>query len=871
MPILPTNRLVKFLALFCGSGFLLLLLISPLTSHAAFNQQINYQGKLTNASGVAVPDASYTMVFKLYDAATGGTTIWTETDTVTTQGGLFSLMLGSTTPFTGVNFNQALYLGLTINSDAEMTPRKVLGAVTSSFTSLHLDGNASSTIIDVTSYLNVTGTTTSSAYCIGTDCINSWGTVVSPWTDDGTNLTPTAAGRGLVINGTSTLATTTMAYNSKIGTASSYLTVEAFDLYGLVSSSQAVPLIRFNSNFPFGSQYGAIADALIIAQSDPAPEGSSGPQLIFMPNTFSGGNVPNIAYSTSSKSLDVNNVNLLTLNGMPLYVSSSTATSTFTGNLQVAGNSILATTTFGNANYGLTLNSQTFGPFNFETLKFNNSDLGGSYGAIEGHLALFDTLDSGTSNDNPSIMFASRSFDNEANITFATTSNQLEFRDSTHYYFRDGSVGINTENPSGAYKLLVTGDSYFNGSSTVTGFTRLATTTLTNLANTYLAVDGNGMVVATTTPTSPSGTSDWLVSGGKLTPTSTLDILATANIEVPTGSAYKYNGVNLAYGSTTLENYFFGKAGALNMTGVGNTAVGSLSLSQNTTGFYNTAMGFSSLISNLDGVRNSAFGNGALGSNTSGNSNVAIGEFSLSYALTTTGMTAIGTNAGMGSGGLNDYNSVIDTYGTFIGYQASRNNNIASTSVLNNATAIGYNAKVGASNALVLGGLGTDAVSVGIGTSTPNAYLNVYGNYTDLTATRYGQKYDNYFSPSANTAYDQYGSYLNTIATSSSNFTGNVAGLASYVNHYGSGTASALYGLVSGINNYGSGTVTNAYGLYLASTTGAVTNNYGIYQAGTGMKNSFAGQVGIGTSTPLETLDVFGNIQVNSGSAYKYD
>ncbi len=47
-------------------------------SRAAFNPELNYQGKLTDSTGVAVADATRDMVFKLYAAAGGGIAIWTE-------------------------------------------------------------------------------------------------------------------------------------------------------------------------------------------------------------------------------------------------------------------------------------------------------------------------------------------------------------------------------------------------------------------------------------------------------------------------------------------------------------------------------------------------------------------------------------------------------------------------------------------------------------------------------------------------------------------------------------------------------------------------------------------------------------------------
>jgi|GEM_PF-2582551 len=102
-----------------------------------FNQQINYQGKLTASSSVAVPDGDYDMVFSLYTVDTGGSNIWTESRTVANQvtvtGGLFSVMLGEVSTLSGVDFSQTLYLGVNTEADGEMVPRKILGAVPAAF------------------------------------------------------------------------------------------------------------------------------------------------------------------------------------------------------------------------------------------------------------------------------------------------------------------------------------------------------------------------------------------------------------------------------------------------------------------------------------------------------------------------------------------------------------------------------------------------------------------------------------------------------------------------------------------------------------------------------------------------------------------
>ena len=124
-----------------------------LPASAAPTPTINYQGKLTTPAGVAVANGTYNMRFYLYNATGGATTtaIFTEVLTggnkVQVTNGLFSVMLGSTTPLTSVNFNQPLYLGVEIGGvaaaptwDGEMSPRKELGTVPAAFESFKLGG-----------------------------------------------------------------------------------------------------------------------------------------------------------------------------------------------------------------------------------------------------------------------------------------------------------------------------------------------------------------------------------------------------------------------------------------------------------------------------------------------------------------------------------------------------------------------------------------------------------------------------------------------------------------------------------------------------------------------------------------------------------
>jgi hypothetical protein len=68
-----------------------------------------------------------------------------------------------------------------------------------------------------------------------------------------------------------------------------------------------------------------------------------------------------------------------------------------------------------------------------------------------------------------------------------------------------------------------------------------------------------------------------------------------------------------------------------------------------------------------------------------------------------------------------------------------------------------------------------------------------------------------------------------------------------------------VYNLYTGPNLTSGTTLTNLYNLYLESnnkTGSTVTNSYGLYQAGSGDKNYFAGNVGIGTSSPDTLMEL---------------
>jgi hypothetical protein len=103
-------------------------------------QVLSYQGRLTDASRITVDDGSYSMKFSLYTASVAGSCLWTASGTcgtptavsITVTDGVFSVLLGDTgqNAFDDDLFDSysTMYLGITIGSDSEMTPRKRVAA-----------------------------------------------------------------------------------------------------------------------------------------------------------------------------------------------------------------------------------------------------------------------------------------------------------------------------------------------------------------------------------------------------------------------------------------------------------------------------------------------------------------------------------------------------------------------------------------------------------------------------------------------------------------------------------------------------------------------------------------------------------------------
>jgi hypothetical protein len=328
---------------------------------------------------------------------------------------------------------------------------------------------------------------------------------------------------------------------------------------------------------------------------------------------------------------------------------------------------------------------------------------------------------------------------------------------------QSANVGIGTPSPAATLDVEApTGTTpsvnFFGTSPNPGNFTVTGNTTLTG----NLTVNGtcNGCGGGGGGVTSVTGTVPMVVAPNQgavvvsLSPISDASVAATANINpakiagtaatlgintfsgpqtvngnlsatgVVTGTSFQIGSNLFGYGSYANKNAFLGFAGGTalttgnidtavgyyalfsNTTGYGNTASGSIALDSNTTGYFNTATGAGALSANIAGYGNTASGGNALVSNSTGNYNTAVGYLGGqtldNSAITTNNNTVVGAGAAL------------------------------STGTLQNATAIGSNALVGESNALVLGAVtgfnGGTSVKVGIGTATPSSALEVDAN-----------------------------------------------------------------------------------------------------------------------------------------------
>jgi len=195
--------------------------------------------------------------------------------------------------------------------------------------------------------------------------------------------------------------------------------------------------------------------------------------------------------------------------------------------------------------------------------------------------------------------------------------------------------------------------------------------------------------------------------GGDVSMNAKLTVLG----DVSMGTKLLVNGITISRGGGNMET---------------NTALGALALNANTTGQYNSAFGSDTLAKNTSGGSNTAFGQLALANNTTGSWNSTIGVTSLNSNTTGIFNSAVGYESGKTNttGGCN----------TFLGFRAD------STGVdLSYSTAIGANAKITASNQIVLGTVNETVLVLGKTALRGDISMGLTGSRIDICGNLYAQ------------------------------------------------------------------------------------------------------------------------------------
>jgi hypothetical protein len=802
---------------------------------------IKFTGAVKDLTG-KVPTGVVGLIFSLYELPEGGSPLWVETQSLTLDSlGHYTALLGANSPeglpldlFTS---SKALWLGVQAQLPGQPEqPRVLLVAVPYALKSSDAD---------------TLGGLPASAYMLSANANTSPGSSVTPLITlpspvlgaPPTSAPITGAGTAnyaAMFTGTATIGNSLL-YNSPRGFVGIGTTLPAhtLDVNGTGNFSGAL-----------NGTTGTFSGTLTAAGTELPATGTATPAQAFASNPF------DLVASAFSSTTNAAVPQLFRWKAEPAANNTSSPSGTL-NLLYLAGSGTPAET-------GLSI-----APNGQITFASGQTFPGGGGGTITGVTAGTDLTGGGTSGS------VTLNLDTTKVPTLAASSNIFTGSITASAFSGDGTNVTNVNaaklgglsasafQPLGAYATLG-GNTFTAGQTISSGDLSLPQTT--GASTGAINLGGSPFLHACCAATQNntfvgSNAGNFGMTGGNNTASGAMALYFNT-----TGSNNTASGYNALLSNTTgYSNTASGEGAlALNTTGWSNTASGSSALNSNTMGQNNTATGFEALQVNTTGSLNTAIGNQALASNTTANYNTAVGFNALynncqSVPSNCTGNynTAVGFYAGVSSNAANG--NITGAYDTFIGSYSGP----GTSTQLSNATAIGAMATVSASNALVLGGTGSNAVNVGIGTATPTATLDVVGNINSsgtVTASSFvgnGSGLTD-VSPSGLAA----GTYSNEYAFTNpaNSFTGNGAGLTGVTTSgLAAGTYSNAYTFSNAANSFtGSGAgLTNLTAANIAAGTAGINITGNAATATTAGNAANLGGVGAGNYARLDIANTF--------------
>jgi len=297
-----------------------------------------------------------------------------------------------------------------------------------------------------------------------------------------------------------------------------------------------------------------------------------------------------------------------------------------------------------------------------------------------------------------------------------------------------------TDDPTGSSFKAVLSESYVPLAGTKTSFPILGNIQITPSADVelnqigaaignYIIFAGESQLLAYSQDVATSGSYGWNIEYNRIrfrrnfSTVGEFTLAENFGIGQTTISAeYQINSVR-ALSTRGTQNLWVGNAGNTTSTGAQNTCVGLRAGEALTTGAENVMIGQVCGVLLTTGNRNTFFGKETGAVLTTGADNIFAGYRSGYLATTGSNNTFVGRSSGSGvTTGSNN---------TFIGYLTGIVGTQRSKSI-----ALGYGAMVDLDNACAIGGIGGDAVVVGINMTTPTAWLHVPASTTSYASLR---------------------------------------------------------------------------------------------------------------------------------------